>query len=167
MDMAMERKKERWLKYMKTNNNSSHIGTTVQNEPKSISDIVVLIVEAFRKLWLIAVILMLVSAALGWMYYKKDYKVKYTSEATFSITAPDYSGSTKKSYSNNSQLAQDLCVSFDYLINNEVFYEIITKDLGINSLPVTINITNVEKTKMKSTEYLVCFRSVCYLIESS
>ena len=163
----MVKKKERWLKYMKTNNNSNHIGTTVQNEPKSISDIVVLIVEAFRKLWLIAVILMLVAAALGWMYYKKDYKVKYTSEATFSITAPDYSGSTKKSYSNNSQLAQDLCVSFDYLINNEVFYEIITKDLGIYSLPVNISITNVAKTNIISIKVSGSDPRLCYRVLKS
>ena len=151
---------------MKTNN-SSHIGANTRKEPKSIAEMLVKFIEAYKKFWLISVITMLLGAAIGWLYYNKTYEINYESKATFSITAPDYSGSTNKSYSNNSQLAQDLSVSFDYLINNEVFYEVIEKDLGLSSVPGTITITTVENTNIISITVSGTDPKLCYKVLKS
>ena len=147
---------------MKTNN-SNHIGSTIRKEPKSLADVVVKFIEAYKKFWAVSIIMMLLAAVGGWIFYAKTYVVDYSSEATFSITAPDYSGSTNKSFSNNSQLAEDLSVSFNYLINNEVFYEVIQKDLKISSIPCTITITTVENTniisiKVNGTDPRMCYK---------
>ena len=85
-------------------NSENRIGTT-RKEPKSLAEILVKFIEAYKKFWAISVIMMLLAAAVGWIFYAKTYTVDYQSEATFSITAPDYSGSTNKSFSNNIQLA--------------------------------------------------------------
>ena len=151
---------------MKTNN-SSHIGANTRKEPKSIAEMLVKFIEAYKKFWLISVITMLLGAAIGWLYYNKTYEINYESKATFSITAPDYSGSANKSYSNNSQLAQDLSVSFDYLINNEVFYEVIEKDLGLSSVPGTITITTVENTNIISITVSGTDPKLCYKVLKS
>lgn len=151
---------------MKTNN-KNHIGTTTRKEPKSFAEIVVKFIEAYKKFWVISIITMLLGAALGWIFYAKTYVVDYQSEATFSITAPDYSGSTNKSFSNNSQLAEDLSVSFNYLINNEVFYEVVKKDLGISGIPGTITITTVEGTNIISIKVNGTDPKMCYKVLQS
>ena len=147
---------------MKTNN-TNRIGATTRREPKSLADVVVKFIEAYKKFWAVSIIMMLLAAVGGWIFYAKTYVVDYSSEATFSITAPDYTGSTNKSFSNNSQLAEDLSVSFNYLINNEVFYEVIQKDLKISSIPCTITITTVENTniisiKVNGTDPRMCYK---------
>lgn len=149
------------------NNQNNYIGATTRKESKSLSDIVVKFLEAYKKFWLISIITLLLGAATGWIYYGKSYVVDYSSEATFSIAAPDYSGSTNKSYSNNSQLAQDLSVSFNYLINNEVFYEVIEKDLGIDSIPATITISTVPETNIISIVVNGTNPDMCYKILNS
>ena len=148
------------------NNNENRIGTT-NRETKSLAEVLVKFIEAYKKFWAISVILMFLAAAAGWIYYAKTYTVDYQSEATFSITAPDYSGSTNKSFSNNSQLAEDLSVSFNYLINNEVFYEVIEKDLGISSIPATITITTVENTNIISIAVNGTDRNMVYKVLNS
>lgn len=151
---------------MKTNN-TNRIGTTIRKEQKSLADIVVKFIEAYKKFWAISIITLLLGATIGWIYYGKNYVVDYESKATFSITAPDYSGSTNKSFSNNSQLAQDLSISFNYLINNEVFYEVIQKDLGITSIPATITIATVENTNIISIAVNGTDPKMCYKILNS
>ena len=88
-------------------------------EPINLSQIVASFLKAFKKLWWIMVAFMIVFAVLGYRSYKKHYVPSYETKATFSITAPQYDGSEDKTYTNNSQLASILSVSFGYLINNE------------------------------------------------
>ena len=147
--------------------NNNRIGTTTGREPKSLAEIAIKFVEAYKKFWLVSIIMMVVAAGIGWVFYAKSYVVDYQSEATFSITAPDYSGSTNKSFSNNSQLAEDLSVSFNYLINNEVFYEVIEKDLGISSIPATITISTVENTNIISIAVNGTDRNMVYKVLNS
>ena len=73
----------------------------------------------------------------------------YQSEVTFSITSPEYDG-PDETYTDNNQLASTLSVSFNYLINNEVFYEIIKKDLGLSYVPSAITVAAVENTNIIS-----------------
>lgn len=131
------------------NNSLNRIGASVEKEPKSLAEIMENFFNGFRKLWWCAVLLMIVAAALGYLYYRSSYIPNYQSEATFTITAPEYDG-TDQSYTNNSQLASVLSVSFDYLINNEVFYEIIEKDIGVDYMPSTLTVSAVEETNILS-----------------
>lgn len=132
-----------------TNNSPNRIGTSVEPEGKSLAEIIESFLNGFRKLWWIAVMLMIAAGVFGYLDYKSSYVPNYQSEATFSITAPEYNG-TDQSYTNNSQLASTLSVSFDYLINNEVFYEIIKEDIGMNYVPSTITISAVPDTNIIS-----------------
>ena len=119
-------------------------------EPINLSQIVASFLKAFKKLWWIMVAFMIVFAVLGYRSYKKHYVPSYETKATFSITAPQYDGSEDKTYTNNSQLASILSVSFGYLINNELFYEIIKQDLGVNYMPSVITVSAVPDTNILS-----------------
>ncbi len=132
-----------------TTSNLNRKGTSVEKETKSLAEIMESFLNGFKRFWWIAVLLMVILGVLGYMRYKRSYVPIYQSEATFSITAPEYDG-TDQSYTNNSQLASELSVSFDYLINNEVFYEIIEEDIGIDYMPSTITISAVQDTNILS-----------------
>lgn len=120
-----------------------------QRETKSLAEIMESFGKAFLKLWWIAVILMVVAGFLGYYKYKTGYIPTYQSEVTFSITSPEYDG-PDETYTDNNQLASTLSVSFNYLINNEVFYEIIKKDLGLSYVPSAITVAAVENTNIIS-----------------
>lgn len=119
-------------------------------EPLNLSQMVANFFKAFKKLWFVMVIVMVIFTIIGYQKYRKSYVPNYETRATFSITAPQYDGSEDRSYTNNSELASILSVSFDYLINNEVFYEIIKQDLGINYMPSVITISAVPSTNILS-----------------
>lgn len=121
-----------------------------EKEPMNLSQIIFGFFKAFKKLWFIMIILMFVMGIIGYQNYKRSYVPQYQTHATFSITAPQYDGREDQSYTNNSQLASVLSVSFNYLINNEVFYEIIKSDLGISQIPCTITISAVPDTNILS-----------------
>lgn len=130
-----------------TTNNLNRIGSNVEKETKSLAEIMESFLNGFKKLWWVSVALMVLIGILGYFNYKNSYVPNYQSEATFSIVAPEYDGEDQ-SYTNNSQLASVLSVSFDYLINNEVFYEIIKEDIGLDYMPSTIYISAVEDTNI-------------------
>ena len=129
-------------------NKSNHIGANDSTEARSFSEIVFRFIDGFKRFWYISVILMVLFGIIGYFYYKKSYAPNYESKAIFSVKAADYSGKNKTSFSNNNQLTEDLSVSFNYLINNEVFYEILKKDLGTGYVPATITVTPVENTNI-------------------
>lgn len=118
-------------------------------EQKSLNDIVLSFMDAFKKFWVFTVILTIVVGIAGYLFYKHTYAPEYSSEATISITADQYN-SNDRSQTNNTQLAEDLSVSFNYLINNEVFYEVIKKDMKLSYLPGTIEVTTIEGTNIIS-----------------
>lgn len=130
--------------------NSYNAPVSGGKEPINLSQIVASFLKAFKKLWIIMVIAMIVFTVIGYQRYKKSYVPNYETRATFSITAPEYNGSEDKTYTNNSELASILSVSFDYLINNEVFYEVIKQDLGIDYMPSVITISAVPETNILS-----------------
>lgn len=130
--------------------NSYNAPVSGGKEPINLSQIVASFLKAFKKLWIIMVIIMVIFTVIGYQKYKRSYVPNYETRATFSITAPEYNGSEDRTYTNNSELASILSVSFDYLINNEVFYEVIKQDLGINYMPSVITISAVPETNILS-----------------
>lgn len=129
---------------------SNYNRTSVEKEPMDLSQIIKNFYKALEKLWIILVISIVVFVFIGYHNYSKNYSPNYETKATFSITAAQYDGREDRSYTNNTQLASILSVSFNYLINNEVFYEVIKKDLGINYMPSTITISAVPDTNILS-----------------
>ncbi len=130
-------------------NNLNRIGKSVEKEPKSLSEIIESFMNGFRKFWIVAVAVAVVGGIFGYTNYKRTYVPSYMSQATFAVTAPEYN-KTDESYTNDSELAEILSVSFNYIINNEVFYEIIKTDIGLDYVPSVINIVAVEDTNMLS-----------------
>lgn len=140
-------KGERRWKYMKENN-TTKTEFVEEKDFNSLEDVFFRFIDAFRRFWYIPLALTIIMGVLGYFYYKKTYVPVYESKAIFNVMAADYSGENKTSYSNNNQLTEDLSVSFNYLINNEVFYEIIKKDLGIGYVPATIEIYPISNTNI-------------------
>lgn len=131
-----------------TNNNSLHrVNYDSEKETMSLAEIIDRFLDGFSRLWWVALILTLVFGAMGFYRYNKSYVPMYQSEATFSITTPERNGISSV-YSGNNELASELSVSFNYIINNEVFYEIIKSDLGIDYIPCTITVSAVEETNI-------------------
>lgn len=128
-------------------NKSNRIGKNIEKEPMSLADILESFMNGFKKFWYIAIILMIVGGIFGYYNYDSSYVAMYSSQATFAVTAPKYS-KNDESYTNDSELASILSVSFNYIINNEVFYEIIMEDIGVDYMPSTIDIVAVEDTNM-------------------
>lgn len=138
-----------------------------EKEPVSLYQILLVFWKALKKMWPIMVILIVVMGIIGYSRYRKSYVPAYETKATFSITAPQYDGTEDRSYTNNNELASILSVSFDYLINNEVFYEIIKNDLGIDSIPCTITISAVPETNILSIVTSGSDREMSYKVVES
>ena len=130
--------------------NSYNTKKTVDKEPMDLSQIISNFFKALKKLWIIMVVAIIVCGFIGHHNYSASYSPNYETKATFSITAAQYDGREDRSYTNNTQLASILSVSFNYLINNEVFYEVIKKDLNIDYMPSTITISAVPDTNILS-----------------
>ena len=133
-----------------TTNNSNYTTALEKQEERNVTDIIVAFLKVLRMFWWAVALLMIAMGILGFFRYKKNYVPVYESKATFSITAATYNGEEDRSYTNNSQLAEELSVNFDYVINNEVFYEIIEKDIGLTYMPSKIEISSVEGTNILS-----------------
>ena len=130
---------------MKENNS-----TKAKTNPNAFSttEIIFRFFDAFRKFWYISLILIILGSIFGYFYYKKNYVPYYESKAIFSVKAANYDGNKKTASFNNRQLTADLCVSFNYLINNEVFYEILKQDMKLDYVPASITITPVDNTNI-------------------
>lgn len=129
-------------------NNLTNVKSKKASDSFNFAEIFFRFLDAFRKFWYISLILAVLGGLFGYFYYKKTYVPNYDSKAIFSVKAANYDGTKKSSSFNNRQLTEDLCVSFDYLINNEVFYEIIKRDLGLSYVPATITILPVQNTNI-------------------
>ncbi len=149
---------------MTSNYNTSNIQ---EKEPVSLSQIIFGFWKALKKLWPIMVITMIFMGVVGYQRYSSSYVPLYETRATFSITAPRYDGMEDRSYTDNNELASILSVSFDYLINNEVFYEIIKSDLKIDTMPCTITISAVPDTNILSIVTSGSDREMSYKVVQS
>ncbi len=138
---------ERWWKYM-TENSITNSKSKMNPDSFNIAEIFFRFFDAFRKFWYLSVILVILGSIFGYFYYKKTYVPHFESKAIFSVKAANYDGNKKSSSFNNRQLTEDLSVSFNYLINNEVFYEIIKKDMKIDYIPAIITVTPVDNTNI-------------------
>lgn len=130
---------------METDSNQTNMKVTT--ESKSLMTMVAKFLEAFKKFWYIAIILMILGGIFGFVKYKKSYVASYTSKTTIAIQGAKHS-SIGQVYTNSKQVAENLSVGFDYIINNEVFYEIIERKLKLPYVPGTILIENVEGTNI-------------------
>lgn len=130
---------------MSTNN--EQVKETATTESKSLMTLVSKFLVAFKKFWYIAIILMIIGGLFGFFRYKKTYMPQYTSKATISIQGVKHS-SIGQVYTNSKQVAENLSVGFNYIINNEVFYEILERKLNVPSVPGIIVIENLEGTNI-------------------
>ena len=147
MDMDMENLAERWWKCM-TENSLTNKKSRMNPDSFNIGEIFFRFFDAFRKFWYVSLILVILGGLFGYFSYKRSYSPYYESKAIFSVKAANYDGDSKASNFNNRQLTEDLSMSFNYLINNEVFYEILKQDMKLDYVPATITITPIENTNI-------------------
>jgi capsular exopolysaccharide synthesis family protein len=119
-----------------------------EKQPLNLGEIVGRFLDGFVRLWWVALIFAIIFGAYGYRKYKNSYVPNYSAQATFYLKeAGSGSGS---SYATSSDLASEISTSFDYLINNEVFYEILEKELGLDYMPATITVSAVPSTNILS-----------------
>lgn len=96
----------------------------------------------FRRMWWIVVLL----AALGGlgMYYRAsvNYSPSYRAEATASV-ALTYSNNT-----GNRNTAEQMGKVFPYILTSGALKDVIAADLGVKSVPGTINVNNISGTNL-------------------
>ncbi len=129
-------------------NNAVNLKQKMNADSFSLAEIIFRFLDSFRKFWYLSLILVILGSIFGYFNYKRTYVPSYESKAIFSVKAANYDGNKKSSSFNNNQLTEDLCVSFNYLINNEVFYEILKRDMKLGFVPATIAITPIDNTNI-------------------
>ncbi len=95
-----------------------------------------------RLIWIV------IAAAIlfGYLSYRKadkSYRPYYSSQAVFSVTASYYATTDILSYSTfiNTTAAQTLSATFPYVIRSENTQRLLKQELGMSSIPGTINAT--------------------------
>ncbi|MCR5228664.1 MAG: polysaccharide biosynthesis tyrosine autokinase [Solobacterium sp.] len=98
--------------------------------------------NAFRKMWIIVLVLTAGLGALGYLRIKDSYIPSYTAEATVAVTVKS------DGKMNDSKTAEQLGVIFPYILTSGVLKDVIIEDMGVTSLPGTIKVTNIEGTNL-------------------
>lgn len=117
-------------------------------EEKSLAEIIANFWIGTKRFWWLMMLLVLFCGALGYKIEKNNYVPQYNAVSTISITAPVYNGDRDISRTNDSELASELGVSFNYLINNDLFYEVIKSDLGVDRINGVITVSVLEDTNI-------------------
>ena len=117
-------------------------------EEKSLAEIIANFWIGTKRFWWLMMLLVLFCGALGYKIEKNNYVPQYNAVSTISITAPVYNGDRDISRTNDSELASELGVSFNYLINNDLFYEVIKNDLGVDRINGVITVSVLEDTNI-------------------
>lgn len=133
---------------MSSNNSNSQVKT----EERSLAEIISSFMSGVRRFWWLMIILAVLFGIFGYKKAKDTYVPIYQSKATISITAPVYNGDRDLSRTNDSELAEELSVSFNYLINNDLFYEVIKNDLGVDFINGVIGVSALEDTNILTIE---------------
>lgn len=128
--------------------NSNYSKSQVKTEERSLAEIIVSFMNGVRRFWWLIIILAVLFGVFGYKRAKDTYVPMYQSKATISITAPVYNGNRDMSRTNDSELASELSVSFNYLINNDLFYEVIKNDLGVDTINGVITVAALEDTNI-------------------
>ncbi|MBQ1467160.1 MAG: polysaccharide biosynthesis tyrosine autokinase [Solobacterium sp.] len=116
--------------------------TNTEPEKLDITQFIDSFLNALKRTWVIVLILTLAFGAFEWYRVRNTYVPVYRAEATVAV----YAGSD--STNADSRSAQQLGTVFPYILTSGVLRDVIMADLGVTSLPGTINVTNIEGTNL-------------------
>ncbi len=102
------------------------------------------ILHVLKRMWWIIVVLAAGFAALWYYRTSVSYSPTYTAQATVSVNA---AGSAAK-YDNSSSTAEQLGTVFPYILTSGVLQDIVAEDLGLDYMPGSVSVTNIEGTNL-------------------
>lgn len=116
--------------------------TTNELEKLDITDFVDSFLHSIKKLWFVVLILALLLGAFSYLRTRDSYVSAYKAEATVAVYSSDDGTNA------NSRSAQQLGTVFPYILTSGVLKDVIKEDMGVNSLPSNIQVTNVSGTNL-------------------
>ena len=119
---------------------------TANIEPKSASDFFQDLLEAFKRLYLLPIILSVVFCTLFCVRARLTFNPIYRATATFTVNVNNASLHSSPTYSVN--LAKQLSNTFPYIFGSDVLNNLIQQDLGMNEIPATIQAEAVGETNL-------------------
>lgn len=119
--------------------------------------------------WFFAVILVAVFAVLGNLYARKTYSPRYKVYATFVVNASSSSDAVTYSKT-NSETTKQLNETFPYILTSGALSKIVAEDLGMDSLPASINAealgdVNLFRITVTGADPQICLNILNSLIE--
>lgn len=116
--------------------------TTNELEKLDITEFVDSFLHSLKKLWIVVLLLALALGAFSYFRTRDSYVPAYKAEATVAVYSSD-DGTTSSSRS-----AQQLGTVFPYILTSGILKDVIKEDMGVNSLPGNIKVTNVAGTNL-------------------
>lgn len=100
------------------------------------------ILNSFRKIWIVFILLPAAFAGLGYLWADRTYTPVYTASITVSVSVAGLSGDTY----NNASTASQLGKVFPYILTSSALKDIIAADLGMSYVPGEISVYNLPET---------------------
>ncbi len=102
------------------------------------------ILHCLKRMWWVVVLLAAIGAAALYFRTTIVYSPTFTAEATVSVQAV----SSGAQYDNSASTAEQLGTVFPYILTSGVLEEIVADDLGVETMPGSISVTNVSGTNL-------------------
>lgn len=98
--------------------------------------------HSLKKTWIVVLVLALALGAFSYFRTRDSYVPAYKAEATVAV----FSSSDNSTV--DSRSAQQLGTVFPYILTSGILKDVIKEDMGVNSIPSNIQVTNVEGTSL-------------------
>ena len=98
--------------------------------------------QSFRRLWPVVLVLTLAVGTLFYWRSNRTYAPRYTAETTVSVFLVN--GGTN----GNRDTAEQMGEIFPHIIRSGALSDVIKADLGVKTIPGTINVTNIKGTSL-------------------
>lgn len=121
-------------------------GEALKAVPLSFADFLQELLAAFRRLYVLPVILSIVFCAILCIRARADFNPIYCAKATFAVNVTNSGARTGASYSVS--LAKQLSETFPYIFSSDVLNNLIRQDLDLEEIPATIMAEPVGETNL-------------------
>ncbi len=118
------------------------MSTEAVQEKLDITQFIDSFLHALKRTWVIVLLLTAAFGGLEWYRARRSYVPVYKAEATVAVYSDIESGTA------DSRSAQQMATVFPYILTSGVLRDVIMADMGVNSLPGTIKVANIEGTNL-------------------
>ena len=98
--------------------------------------------QSFRRMWPVVLVLTVALGALSYGRSTRNYSPQYTAETTVSVEL------INGGVNGNQNTAEQMGEVFPHIIRSGALSDVITADLGVKSVPGTINVSNIKGTNL-------------------